>query len=415
MHYGITQPYGKEHVMTPYDFDTIIERKNTDCAKWDAARWLFGEKDIIPMWVADMDFPVARPIAEALKKRCEHPLFGYFNAGSDSVRRAITDRMKRKYGWDIRPEWIVMTPGIVPTLSFVLRSLTRPGDAVIHQSPVYYPFWSVIEGAGCRIASNPLQFMDGRYRMDFDDLRKRFSPLVRMTPASPRSKAMILCNPHNPVGRVWTREELVRAGEIVLENGAVMVSDEIHCELIFRGFTHTPFASISKDFEQQSITCMSASKTFNLAGLDTAFLIIPNETLRNRYMEVKRHALPDGNIFGATALKAAFNHGDDWLDQLLAYLEGNRSFLVDFFKQRIPRIRVVRTEGTYLVWIDCRELGLDAEALAAFMNRKARVGLDHGIAFGPEGEGFERINIACPRALLEKALLRIEAAVKSMA
>ena len=401
--------------MTTYDFNTIIDRKNTGCAKWDAAPWLFGEKDVIPMWVADMDFPVARPITEALKARCGHEVYGYFMAGAPSVRRAICDRLKRKYSWEIDPDWIVMTPGIVPTLSFVLRSLTSPGDAVIHQSPVYYPFWSVIEGAGCRIAGNPLKFSGAGYEMDFDHLRDQFSPLVRMTPSQARTKAMILCSPHNPVGRVWTRAELIRAGRIVLENDAVMIADEIHCELVFNGFDHTPFASISKAFEQRSITCMSASKTFNLAGLDTAFLIIPNERLRNGFEAVSRHALPQGNIFGTVALEAAFVHGDDWLGQLLAYLQDNLMFLTDYVKTRIPRIRVIRTEGTYLVWLDCRALGMDADALAAFMNQKARVGLDHGIAFGPEGAGFERINIACPRAILAKALGRIEAAVNALA
>ncbi|MBI9085680.1 MAG: pyridoxal phosphate-dependent aminotransferase [Desulfobacterales bacterium] len=400
--------------MTTYDFDTIIDRKHTDCAKWDAASFLFGDKDVIPMWVADMDFSVARPITEALKARCDHPVYGYFMPGAPSVRRAICQRLRRKYDWEIDPQWIVMTPGIVPTLSFVLRSLTSAGDAVIHQSPVYYPFWSVIEGAGCRIARNPLRFNGGRYEMDFENLKDQFSPRVRMTPAPSRVRAMILCNPHNPVGRVWTREELIRAGEIVLAHDAVMVSDEIHCELVFKGFDHTPFASISKAFEQRSITCMSASKTFNLAGLDTAFLIIPNEKLQNRFKAVSHHALPGGNIFGTVALEAAFAHGDQWLEQLLDYLQGNLTFLTEYFKKRIPRIRVIRTEGTYLAWLDCRALGMDADALAAFMNQKARVGLDHGIAFGPDGAGFERINIACPRAILEKALGRIEAAVKQI-
>lgn len=225
---------------------------------------------------------------------------------------------------------------------------------------------------------------------------------------------MILCSPHNPVGRVWTREELVRAGDIALANDAVVVSDEIHCELVFKGHVHTPFGSISKDFQQRSITCMSASKTFNLAGLDTAFLVIPNEKLRNRFMEVKRHVLPGGNIFGTVALKAAFAHGDEWLDALLDYLQDNLTFLTEYFEKNIPQIRVIRPEGTYLVWLDCRSLGMDADALAAFMNQKARVGLDHGIAFGPGGAGFERINIACPRAILRQALGRIERAVKQI-
>ena len=404
----------KRNFVTTYDFDRIIERNNTGCAKWDGAGALFGEKDVIPMWVADMDFPVAEPITEALKRRCDHPVYGYSLSGTDSVREAIVARLERNYGWRIEPNWIVMTPGIVPTLPAVVRSLTTPGDGVILQSPVYYPFWSVLEECGCRIVTNPLQFADGRYDMDFQGLDACFSPRMRMTPVPPRVRAMILCSPHNPVGRVWTRKELIRAGEIVLANDAVVVSDEIHCELLFRGAFHTPFAAISSDFANRSITCMSASKTFNLAGLDTAFLVIPDSGLRRRFAEVRGHSLPEGNVFGHTALEAAFRHGDDWLGQLRAYLQENLEFLKTFFETRIPRIRPVAPQGTYLVWLDCRDLGLAPRALADFMNRRARVGLDHGIAFGPDGAGFERMNIACPQTLLARALERIEAAVNSL-
>lgn len=405
----------KRNFVTTYDFDRIIERNQTGCAKWDGAGALFGPDDVIPMWVADMDFPVAEPITAALKRRCDHPVYGYFLPGTDSVREAIAARLDRKYGWRIDPRWIVMTPGIVPTLSAVVRALAGAGDGVILQSPVYYPFWSVLEEGGCRIVTNPLQLADGRYEMDFQGLKACFSPRMRMSPVPPRVRAMILCSPHNPVGRVWDRKELIRAGEIVLANDAVMVSDEIHCELLFKGAAHTPFAAISTDFARRSITCMSASKTFNLAGLDTAFLIIPDDGLRRRFKEVRGHTLPEGNVFGHVALEAAFRHGDDWLDQLRTYLQGNLDFLKAFFEARIPRIRVVVPQGTYLVWLDCRNLGLAPRALADFMNRRARVGLDHGVAFGPDGAGFERMNIACPRALLARALERIEAAVNALA
>ncbi len=400
--------------MESYDFDKVIPRKNTDCAKWDAASFLFGSEEVIPMWVADMDFPIARPITEALRKRTEHEIYGYSLPEPASTLAAVTERMKKNYNWEVKPEWIVFTPGVVPALYSIIRSLTAPGDSVIHQDPVYYPFWSAIEDNGCQVLNNPLQLKGGKYRIDFDHLKTLFRPRVRMTPLAQRVRAMILCNPHNPVGRVWTKEELVRMGEIIIGNGAIMISDEIHCELLFKGQEHIPFAKLSEEFAQNSITCIAPSKTFNLAGLEASVLIIPNRSLRSRFSAIRKGFLPSVNIFGLVAMEAAFRNGDVWLDQLLVYLQGNLDFLVDYFQQKIPRIKVIKPEGTYLVWLDCRDLGMNAAELETFMNSEAKVGLDHGIAFGPGGEGFERINIACPRSILEQALQRIEKAVSRL-
>lgn len=401
--------------MTVYDFDQAISRKNTDCAKWDAAEYIFGEKDIIPMWVADMDLPIAEPITEAIHKRAEHALYGYSMPLPASTAEAVVGRMKRKYNWEIESAWIVLTPGVVPALNAAVKAYTIPGDYVIHQGPVYYPFWSVIQDNGCQVANNTLQLVGDRYEIDFDDLKSKFDPIMQMTPLSNRTRMMILCNPHNPVGRVWTEKELVRMGDIVIGNGGIMASDEIHGELLFKGHQHIPFAKLSKEFEQNSLTFIAASKTFNLAGLHTSVAIIPNPELRKTFETTRRRMMPSANIFGVVALEAAFNHGDEWLDQFLAYMQDNLEYLTTYFEKQIPKIRVIKPEGTYLVWLDCRQLGLDGNELKAFMNHKARVGLDHGFVFGPSGEGFERINIACPRSLLEQALDRIRQAVEDLA
>jgi cystathionine beta-lyase len=400
--------------MVTYDFDTVISRKNTNCAKWDAAEFLFGEKDIIPMWVADMDLPIARPITEALRKRTAHEFYGYSLPVPFSTASAVITRMKQKYNWDVKPEWIVTTPGVVPALFTAVRAFTIPGDAVILQDPVYYPFWGAIENNGCHVTNNQLKLVDGHYEIDFDNLGARFEPVVRMLPSPSRIRMMILCHPHNPVGRVWTRQELIEMGEIVIGNKAIVVSDEIHCELLFKGHQHIPFASISKEFEQNSVTCIAASKTFNLAGLETSILIIPNADLKQKFEQTRKGFLPNGNVFGMVALEAAFNEGDEWLEQFLNYMQENMEFLIDYFERHIPKIRVIKPEGTYLVWLDCRQLAMTPKALETFMNTKAKVGLDHGVSFGRGGQGFERINIACPRSVLAEALKRIELAVNAL-
>jgi cysteine-S-conjugate beta-lyase len=329
------------------------------------------------------------------------------------VIEAVVERLQRKFNWRIKPEWVVFTPGVVPALNIAVRSLTHPGDEIILQQPVYYPFFPAVTGSGCQIVNNGLRLVNGCYEMDLEDLAAKFAPAKAMHPSASRIKAIILCNPQNPVGRLWNRDDLVRLGEIIIRNGGVVISDEIHCEILFRGYSHTPLASISEEFEQNSITCMAPSKTFSLAGLETSSIIIPNKKLREAFASMRMGVLPGPNLFGYTALEAAYRYGDEWLEQVLDYLQGNLDFMIEFFRNRIPRIEIIQPQGTYLVWLDCRRLGLNDQALKSFMAEKARVGLDDGYLFGEGGSGFERMNIACPRSILEEALERIEKAVNS--
>ena len=365
------------------------------------------------MWVADMDFPVAKPIIDALKKRIDHGVFGY-TMPWDSLLNAVVDRVQQKYNWKINPEWVVYTPGVIPAIYGAIKAFTHPGDNVVLQGPVYYPFWNAISDNGCNILNNQLKLINNHYEMDFEDLEKKFAPLPEMIPSPPRTRLVILCNPHNPVGRVWSKKELKKAGEIALKHNAIVISDEIHCEMLFANSMHTPFATISKEFEQHSITCMAPSKTFNLAGLEASSIIIPNEDLRNRFNIAKEGITSDTNLLGLVALEAAYRHGDEWLSQLLGYIEKNLNFLMKYFEGKIPQVKVIKPEGTYLIWLDFRKLGMDNEKLSTFLRKKAKVGLDDGYLFGPSGSGFERINIACPRSILKEGLKRIEKAVNSL-
>jgi cystathionine beta-lyase len=396
-----------------YDFDKVHSRLNTDCAKWDAVKAIFGSENVIPMWVADMDFPAARPIIEALKKRAEHEFYGYTQAGPNVIE-AVIDRLQRKYNWKVEREWVVFTPGVIPAINAAVKALTHPGDEIILQEPVYYPFFPSVKANGCQIVTNQLKFIDGRYEMDFEDLESKFGSKTGMQFATSRIKAIILCNPHNPIGRLWGREDLTRLGDIIIGHGATVISDEIHCELLFKGYKHTPFATISKEFEQNCIVCMAPSKTFNLAGLSASSIIIPNKKLRERFNEARAGMVHGPNLFGLVAMEAAYRYGDEWLAQLLDYLEGNLEFMLNYFAEKIPKISVIKPQGTYLVWLDCRALGMDDKALSSFIREKAKVGLDDGFLFGAGGSGYQRMNIACPRSILQEALERIEKAVNGL-
>jgi cystathionine beta-lyase len=396
-----------------YDFDRVHSRLNTNCAKWDAVKAIFGSEDVIPMWVADMDFPTARPISEALKKRTEHEFYGYTQAGPNVIE-AVTDRLQRKFNWKVESEWVVFTPGVIPAINVAVKALTHPGDEIILQEPVYYPFFSSVKANGCQVVTNQLKFIDGCYEMDFADLESKFGSKTGMQFSSNRIKAIVLCNPHNPIGRLWGREDLTRLGDIIIGHGATVISDEIHCELLFKGYKHTSFATISKEFEQNCIVCMAPSKTFNLAGLSASSIIIPNKKLRERFNEARAGMVHGPNLFGLVAMEAAYRHGDEWLAQLLDYLQGNLEFMLTYFAEKIPKISVIKPQGTYLVWLDCRALGMDDKALSSFMREKAKVGLDDGFLFGAGGSGFQRMNIACPRSILQEALERIEKAVNAL-
>ncbi len=390
-----------------YDFDDVYNRKNTDSLKWDCMKQILGSDDLIPLWVADMDFPVAEPIKEALKNRVDHPFYGYTQPGNDVVG-SVVERLKKKYNWDVDPEWIVFTPGVVPALQTAVKSLTHPGDEVILQEPVYHPFFPVVKNSGCSIVNNQLRLIDGHYEIDFEDLESKFHPKTRRLEGPGRLKTIIFCNPHNPVGRLWNLDEIKTMGNIIIDNGGVVISDEIHCEILFNGNKHLPFASLSDKFEQNSIVCMSPSKTFNLAGLEVSSIIIPNKRLREDFTNTRSGMVPNPNLFGYTALEAAYRHGDDWLDQLLEYLQGNLDYIRKFLENSIPEINMIEPDGTYLLWLDCRALEMDPKTLQKFMIEDARVGMEDGYIFGEAGSGFMRMNIATQRSVLIKALNRIK-------
>ena len=388
-----------------YNFDKSVNRIGTSSVKWDYLDRTFGNKSVLPMWVADMDFEVPQPVIDAVVKRAQHGIYGYTEK-PDSFYSSIASWMKKRHGWNISSEWISACPGVVPALSFSVLSFTEPGDKVLIQSPVYHPFFSSIEGNDRIIVNNQLTYEKGRYFIDFEDLEVKLGDGV---------KAMILCSPHNPIGRVWSREELAKVGQLCIKYNVVLISDEIHSDLIYAGNTHTPTASISEQLAQCTVTCIAPSKTFNIAGLSTSVTIIPNKDLREKFNNtIKLLGIEMSNLFGITALEAAYTHGNEWLEQLLAYLKGNVDFLMDYFESKIPNIKVSEPEGTYLIWLDCRELGMNQKELISFFINKAHVGLNDGAIFGAGGEGFMRMNIACPRSLLAEALNRIEQAVNNI-
>ena len=394
-------------------FDTIIERRGSCSVKWDAAPQIFGELDILPMWVADMDFPVAEPITRAIVNQAEHGIYGYA-LEDQSLKQSVVDRVWEKFGWRIEQEWLVFSTGIVHALHMIIKAFTRPGDGVVIQPPVYYPFFSAITSNGCSVIENPLLERDGRYTMDLGQLDRCFRPdHTGLVPRPSRARALLLCSPHNPVGRAWTREELTGAARVARDHGALIISDEIHAELLLNGRRHIPTASLNDDFLQNSITCFSPSKTFNLAGLKASVLIIPNQGLRAAFKERTMGFLSTPCILGQKAMEAAFRYGDPWLAELLPYLETNLDYLKGYFAEHIPEIHVIQPEGTYLVWLDCRKLGMDDQELRCFIRHEAKVGLDDGYLFGTGGSGYQRINIACPQSILTVGLQRIERAVST--
>ncbi len=392
--------------MQKYDFDTVIDRSGNYSSKWDELKKMFGRDDLLPMWVADMDFMSPQPVVDALVKRAKQGIYGY-TSRPESYFESVARWMKKRHNWDVKTEWMIYTPGVVPALSFIINAFTYPGDKVLVQQPVYYPFFRVIEDNGRRIVNNPLIYKEGRYTMDFDDLEEKVKDR--------RIKLMFLCSPHNPVGRVWTKDELIRLGRICIDNNILVVSDEIHHDILYPGVKHIPFASISEEFALSSITCTAPSKTFNLAGLQTSTIIIPNTAYYDIYRNfIKRLQLLRNNAFGLVALEAAYTHGEEWLDQLLEYLDGNLRAFTEGIEKDVPQIKVVKPEGTYLVWLDCRELGFDAHQLNDFTIDKAKLAFESGYWFGHGGEGFQRANIACPRTYVNEAVKRLKSAVESI-
>lgn len=386
-----------------YDFDEIIPRRGTNSYKWDS---MPADKEVLPLWVADMDFRTAPAITEALERRVRHGIFGYVRV-PDEYYTAVIRWFARRHDWYISKEWMIYTSGVVPAVSAVIKALTEPGDGVIVQTPVYNCFFSSIRNNGCRIVANPLKHEGGTYHIDFDDLERKA--------ANPEVKLLLLCNPHNPAGRVWTREELKRIGEICLRNKVMVVSDEIHCELVFPGYAYTPFASISREHLWNSVTCVSPSKSFNIAGLQIANIIACNEDVRQRIdRAININEVCDVNPFGVEATIAAYNEGEDWLHELLDYLKANYDYLCEFFHMHLPQIPVTVLEGTYLVWTDCRAFDMTSDTLQARLLEKTGLWLNSGTMYGAEGEGFLRWNIACPRSVLQDALVRFKDFIGSL-
>ena len=377
-----------------YDFDTPILRRGTDSYKWDSAE----REDILPMWVADMDFRTAPAIIEALRRRVEHGIFGYTRV-PESYYTAVTDWFARRHGWAIERDWIIYTSGVVPAISAVIKALTQPGDKVLVQTPVYNCFFSSIRNNGCEMVSSPLRFTGGTYTIDYDDLERKA--------ADPAVKLMLLCNPHNPAGRVWRREELLRIGEICIRHGVTVVADEIHCEIVLPAYRYTPFASVAGEFLHHSVTCVSPSKAFNIAGLQIANIVCADADRRAKIdRAINDNEVCDVNPFGVIATQAAYNAGEEWLEQLIAYLHANYLYMREFFREHLPQFPVATLEGTYLVWVDCRTLGLRSEELEQRLIAEVGLWLNAGTMYGAEGEGFMRWNIACPRATLAEGLRR---------
>lgn len=383
-----------------YDYDKTIDRRATNSYKWDSA-----PGGVLPMWVADMDFRTAPAIIDALQKRVAHGIFGYTRV-PDAYYDAVTSWFSRRHGWDIDREWIIYTSGVVPAVSAVIKALTVPGDKVIVQTPVYNCFFSSIRNNGCEIVSNPLRRAADTYEMDFDALER--------CAADPRAKVMLLCNPHNPAGRVWTPDELTRLGNICLRNGVTVVADEIHCELVYQGFKYTPFASLSDAFLHRSVTCVSPSKAFNIAGLQIANIVAFDNDLRSRIDKaININEVCDVNPFGVAATIAAYNEGEEWLNQLVDYLHGNYEAMAEFCRRELPEFPITRLEGTYLVWMDCSSLGMPSDALEHALLDDARLWLNAGTMYGAEGEGYMRWNIACPRSVMLDGLNRFLNFVRS--
>ena len=387
-----------------YDFDEVISREGTNCEKLDARERLYGRGDVIPVWVADMEFAAPPAVLNAIRKRAEHPILGY-SYRSDQYWNSIIGWVERRSGWKIKGEWLDFTPGVVSGIVFALRAFTSPGDGVVIQPPVYHPFARQVRLNDRVVVNNPMREVQGRFEIDFEDLDRKLSG----------AKIFLMSNPHNPTGRVFTREELIHIGELCVKHDVLILSDEIHSDLVFDPHRHLRIAALDERFAARTLTFIAPSKTFNLAGLSTSVVITPNPTLYRRLHDEfnKLHA-DQGNIFGTVALEAAYTYGDDWLDQLRVYLKGNIDFVCNFLHERIPSVRCTPPEGTYLMWLDFREWGMTHEEVYRFLIDKAGWGVNEGSMFGEEGRGWMRMNVATQRSVIERAMEQLYAAWKTL-
>lgn len=387
-----------------FNFDEIIDRRSTNSIKYDFAEEMGKPTDVLPMWVADMDFKSPPEVTEALIKVAQHGIFGYSLSKKDYFD-AVHYWFNTRFGWDVKKEWLIETPGVVFAISTAIRAFTDEADAVMIQQPVYHPFSEKIRVNNRKLVNNPLVYENGEYKMDIKDFESKIK--------EHRVKLFILCSPHNPVGRVWTKEELTEIGDICMKHGVIVISDEIHADFIYEGYKHTIFSEVKQEYLDNTIICTAPSKTFNLAGLQVSNIFIPNKKLREKYKtEMKKAGYGSLNTLGIVACQAAYRYGAQWLDELMTYLTGNLNFVREFLKERLPQVKLVEPQGSYLIWLDFSGLNLNAEELENLILNRAKLWLNSGTIFGPEGEGFQRMNIACPRSVVEEAFLRLEQAVR---
>lgn len=388
-----------------WNFDKPALREGTNCIKYDLREDTFGSKNVIPMWVADMDFNTPEFVISALHTRINHEIFGYSYRPPEYFS-SIIEWLKGRHNWQIEKEWICFTPGIVPALNFCTLAFTEPGDNIIVQPPVYFPFFSAVESHGRILRYNRLIENEKRWEMDFESLIGLIDK---------KTKLILISNPHNPIGRVWTSDELSTLAEICIENDILIISDEIHCDLVLPGYKHIPFATLSERVADNTITCIAPSKTFNLAGLSTSSVIISNPQHRKSFNRIVENLhVGNGNILGTIASIAAYSNGHEWLDALLNYIENNIDYVIDYCKKMIPEIIPITPEATYMIWLDCRKFGMTGKELQNFFIKRAGIGMNEGSTFGPGGEGFMRMNVATTYHTVKRAMEQIEKAVADL-
>ncbi|MBR5125782.1 MAG: pyridoxal phosphate-dependent aminotransferase [Oscillospiraceae bacterium] len=395
--------YGKEF------FDTYVERRGSRSIKWDGCNAKFGvdpSVEMLPMWIADMDFPAPSEVVQAVTERAAHGVYGYIINRTDSFVESIQNWIRRRYGWEVEKEWILFTPGVIPGFNITYQTFTLPGDGIIVQTPIYYPFMDGIRNNGRTMVVNRLVESDGYYTMNYEELERYVK--------DPANKILIMANPHNPTGRCWTAEELTRLGELCAENDTLLICDEIHADIIMPEAKHCSMGTLSDKIRQNTIFHYAPSKTFNLAGLQTAFVVIPNDQIRAKFEQgLNANRIFNMNWFGQVALETAYDQCEDYVSGLCSYVSGNMDYMADYLRQHLPMLKMRKSEGTYMVWVDFRGTGMTTEQIEHFISHKAHIGVDMGTWFGPGGEGWLRFNLACPRMLLEKAMRMLSEALNN--
>ncbi|MCJ8009467.1 MalY/PatB family protein [Lederbergia wuyishanensis] len=384
-----------------YNFDEKVDRKNTSSVKWDGMKAVFGKNELLPMWVADMDFPPPSEVLETMKQRVDHGVFGYTIIG-DTTSKAIINWVSKRHGWDINPSWLMYSHGVVPSIGMAIRAFTEVGDKVMLQSPVYTPFFNMIESNMREVINSPLVLKNGRYEIDFTDFEEKLKSGVKL---------FLLCSPHNPAGRVWSKEELTKIAELCREYGVIIASDEIHADIVSPPYKHIPICTLDPSYSDFIITFMAPSKTFNLAGLQSSFIVVQNVEMRKKLQDIqKKEGFHTLNTFGIIAMEAAYQYGEKWLEDALDYIKDNIKILKEGIENYLPELKVIEPEGTYLVWVDCRATGLDDKEIRQRLLEKAGLAVNFGNSYGQGGEGFIRINTACPRSIIEEGIERLKLA-----